>query len=239
MKSKIKKVAIGLSVIINIIMISTVVWGVSGGAQKLVKDSFIQPYHQRWVSQFDLLEVKPGSTVFLGNSITEAGKWHELFPQSNVINRGIIGDFTTGVIARLDQITKVQPAQVFLLIGTNDLTIGTEQSVIVTNIMTIIETLKKESPQTEVFVQSILPRSAEYQKRIESLNLELESAISGKAKWINLHPLFLDDEKASIDDSLSNDELHLFGRGYIVWRDAINHLVNKNQPVDAAISTAE
>jgi hypothetical protein len=42
---------------------------------------------------------------------------------------------------------------------------------------------------------------------------------------VYLNVLSLDEEGASIDDSLSNDELYLFGQGYLVWKDAIAHLV--------------
>ena len=189
---------------------------------------FALPTHERWVSQFEVIRVKPGDTVFLGDSITEGGSWHELFPESNVRNRGIGGDVTMGVIARLDQITDGQPAQIFLLIGTNDLFGGVSQTDIVANIIRIIEEVHDASPQTDVFVQSILPRSESYQESIESLNSALETAIVGKATWVNLYPLFLDETGKSIDDSLSNDELHLLGQGYIVWRDAIAHLINRS-----------
>ena len=188
---------------------------------------FAEGIRERWVSQFKILGVQPGDTVFLGDSITEGGKWHELFPQSNVRNRGIAGDTTTGVLARLDQITNGQPAQIFLMIGTNDLFGGASQADIVANIIRIIEMVHDASPQTDVFVQSILPGGESYQERIKSLNSALETAIAEKATWVNLYPLFLDEAGTSIDNSLSNDELHLLGQGYLVWRDAIAHLVKK------------
>ena len=221
------KIAIGLSITLNVITLAIVIWVWSGRALNFLVSFFRLPTEERWVSQFEVLGVQHGDTVFLGDSITEGGKWHELFPQSNVRNRGIGGDVTTGVIARLEQITDGQPAQIFLMVGTNDLSSRVSQADIVDNIIRIIDKVHDASPQTEVFVQSILPKSKSYQEKLESLNSALETAIAGKATWVNLYPLFLDKAGTSIDDSLSNDELHLLGPGYLVWRDAIAPLINK------------
>ena len=78
---------------------------------------FIQPAHERWVSQFEELPIASGDTVFLGDSITEGGSWHELFPESSVRNRGIGGVTTSGILARIDQIRHGKPGQIFLMIG--------------------------------------------------------------------------------------------------------------------------
>ncbi len=60
---------------------------------------------------------------------------------------------------------------------------------------------------------------------MESLNERLEAtARSTGATWIDLYPLFLDPD-GSIRDDLANDELHLLGDGYIIWRDHIRELV--------------
>ena len=91
----------------------------------------------------------------------------------------------------------------------------------------IIKNIQVDSPQTEVFVQSILPRGDEYNSKVEALNLELEKAITGTATWINLYPLFLNEDETYLDSSLSNDGLHLMGQGYIIWRDAIAQYVKK------------
>ena len=38
--------------------------------------------------------------------------------------------------------------------------------------------------------------------------------------WINLYPLFV-DENGKLREDLTNDGLHLLGKGYLIWRDAI------------------
>ena len=224
MKNKMKKLLIGLSVLLNIVVGYVVIGIANGNVPPLVLKFMSEADHQRWLSQFEALSVQNGDVVILGDSITRGGSWHELFPNSPVRNRGIGGDTTRGVLARLHQVTSGKPSQVFLLIGTNDLTIGESDEAIVNNISTIVDRLATESPETQVFVQSILPRSDGYRERVETLNDKLRLAIEDRAEWIELYSLMV-DEDGSIADLYSNDELHLHGAGYAVWVDAIANRV--------------
>jgi len=226
--NKLIKIGIGLSLIINLLALAVIIWASTGGIFRLINSSLIQPIYARDVSQFKLLDVGPTDTVFLGDSITEGGEWGELFPQSIVRNRGIVGDTTTGVIERLDQITKGQPAQIFLMIGINDIAANVPQSDIVANITKIVDKIREDSPDTKVYLQSLLPHMARFQKKIESLNSELEKAVASKAIWVNLYPEFLNKKRDSMDKSLSNDNAHLLGQGYILWKSAITEYVNKD-----------
>jgi len=215
-----KKWLIAISVAINLLLIAGIL-GLTFFGSQLVTYVFMGPMYERWVSQFEALPVSAGDTVFLGDSITEGGIWEELFPELPVRNRGISGDTTDGVLKRLYQITDGKPARVFLLIGTNDLSRGTTPTEVADNINHIVDTIRAESPITRIYVQSVLPRGADYQGRIEELNKLLENTITDRATWINLYPLFLNTGDNSIDNKLSNDELHLLGGGYLLWREAI------------------
>ena len=68
-------------------------------------------FQPEWAKKlyYDRIEVfkqdtlKFNQIVFLGNSITEGGKdWNEKFGVVGISNRGIAGDSTDGVIARLN-----------------------------------------------------------------------------------------------------------------------------------------
>ena len=82
-------------------------------------------YAQR-ASRFESLPPVRRGTVFLGDSLTAGGEWAEMFGDPTLMNRGIPGETTRGVLARLDPITAGAPAKVFLMIGTNDLFRGAE-----------------------------------------------------------------------------------------------------------------
>lgn len=227
MNQLIRRISVGISVTVNLVIVAGAIWLSSGGIEVLAQDYIVKPMYDRWVSQFEELPVQAGDTVFVGDSITEFGNWGDIFPGTHIRNRGIAGDETAGVLARLDQVTAGKPGQVFLLIGTNDLTYGVDENEIVANVEEIISRVNNESPDTEVFVQSVLPRAQDYREQVESLNRKLQSAVSSEATWIDLYPHFL-NEDGSIADTYSNDELHLLGEGYLVWRDIVQRHVNKH-----------
>ena len=221
----VKKTAFGISATVAFVIAAAAIWLLIGGGEVLAKSLIINPHYDRRVSQFGQLPVRAGDTVFLGDSLTDFGPWQDLFPQTRTKNRGVVGDDTAGVLARLHEVTAGKPGQVFLLIGTNDLSFGVDEDEIVANVEDIISTIDTESPDTEIFVQSVLPRAQSYRERVESLNRSLRSAVSEKATWIELHAHFLDDD-GSIIDEYSNDELHLFGKAYLVWQDILDPYVN-------------
>ncbi len=216
-----KKILIALSVTLNVLVIAAALFLWYAVEANLLVKMVMEPMHERWVSQFSVLPVRSKDIVFLGDSITEGGNWNELFPQRTVRNRGIGGDVTTGVLARLEQVTTGKPEKIFLLIGTNDLAADVPVGDIVANTVTIIERIHRESPETQVYLQSVLPRSSNYRSSVERLNNALKAASEGKATWIDLYPRFLDSADGSIRDELSNDELHLLGPGYLVWQEVL------------------
>mgnify|MGYP001556411152 FL=1 len=82
---------------------------------------FMVDHYTQRKAMFENQPVVPGRIIFLGNSITEMGKWKDLLNDSTVLNRGIGGDVTFGVLSRLDDVIRRKPSKVFLLIGINDI----------------------------------------------------------------------------------------------------------------------
>jgi lysophospholipase L1-like esterase len=215
-----------VSLVLNTLVLATVAWIVLGPGQRTLVGAFLEGHRARRISAFEAFPIAPDDVVFLGDSITEGGPWEELFPGIRVRNRGIGGDTTDGVLRRLEQVTSGGPAKVFLLIGTNDLSRGASDAEIVAGIEEIVDGLKQETPDTEIYVQSVLPRGAGYGERIEALNARLaEVAIEIGAAWVDLYPAFLDEQTGAIRAELSNDALHLLGPGYALWREQIESLV--------------
>ena len=178
--------------------------------------------HHHYLQRADLYRychIKKGDIVFLGDSITDGGCWEELFPGLPVKNRGINADDTVGVLARLDDIVTCEPDAIFILIGTNDLNWWAYRSdrEILGNYQKILARCKELSPETKVFVQSILPRAKRYAKHIKKLNIELEKMADNMGyAFINLFPYFA-DEKDALRADFNNDHLHLMAAGYEQW----------------------
>jgi lysophospholipase L1-like esterase len=196
---------------------------------------FLPEYWPQRVSQFEKEPMATGQIIFLGNSITQIGDWKKLLGDSNVVNRGIAGDITFGILKRLDEVIKRKPSKLFLLIGINDIGKDIPDAVIADNIKKIISRLKLESPLTNIYLQSILPINSEVngfpqhydkQSHIISTNKLLKAlADSMKIDFVDLFPLFI-DSLGRLDRKHTNDGLHLNpnGDGYKIW---IGHLRKK------------
>src|SRR5687767_4074179 len=63
--------------------------------------SYIHDHYAKRIALFEKEPVATGKIIFLGNSITEEGQWGKLTGDNTVINRGISGDITDGVLKRL------------------------------------------------------------------------------------------------------------------------------------------
>ena len=69
-----------------------------------------------------------------GDSLTEGIDWRELFPDVKILNRGIGGDTSAGVLNRLDEVIGRHPKIVVLMIGANDLRMGVPVPQVAANI---------------------------------------------------------------------------------------------------------
>ena len=117
-----------------------------------------------------------------------------------------------------------------MLIGINDLwnTSPFEPSVdyISKNIIRITQEIKKKSPKTKVFVQTILPVEKQiYRAPINEINNFLKSEESKNSYTIiDLHSAFVDDKGLIIEDFFS-DGIHLTEQGYNNWVKIIRPIV--------------
>lgn len=175
---------------------------------------------------FNQLPDLMGEIIFLGDSITEAGEWSELFNNSAIINRGIAGDSTPELLKRLDEVLRAQPKKIFLMIGVNDLLFVGSNSVL-SNYKKIVEQIKLKSPTSKLYLQSVLPVNREV-SRIPIANetiLELNRGIQDIAKeagldYLDIHSL-LKNEKGQLDEKYTSDGIHLNGTAYLTWTKAI------------------
>lgn len=185
-----------------------------------------QLYKDR-VALFQSEKVTSGKIMFVGNSITQGGKWKQLLGDSSVVNRGIGGDVTFGLLARIDEITRFKPSKLFLMIGINDLANNIPEDVVMENIFLIVNKIKMASPKTQIFVQSILPLNPtvpkfhqDYINRAEAI-MTINGQLSKIAKrfgytYVDLHSKFANAE-GLMKPELSPDGLHLNAAGYKLW----------------------
>ena len=194
-------------------------------------------FQPEWAKKlyYDRIEVFKRDTlrfnqiVFLGNSITEGGKdWNEKFGVVGISNRGISGDSTDGVIARLNEIIHFSPKAIFLLIGINDIynELTPSTDYVANNILKIIKRINHELPETKIFLQTILPVEKEvYKNKIIEVNGMIKTFVSqSKFEIIDLYSIFVNKE-GKMNKELSYDGVHLNDKGYSVWVDHIKPTV--------------
>ena len=155
--------------------------------------------------------------VFLGDSITEHGRWQEWFGSYETHNLGVGGDTTDEVKARLDDVVALNPGTVVLLVGANDLAKNRSVEHIVQNIETILVTLRNDLPDAEILLQSVMPRGHEYAEEIRDINRHIwQFASSVRTHYLDLWPaLALQD--GELNPEYTDDRLHLTEAGYEAW----------------------
>ena len=189
-------------------------------------------YYKRFLQFMDEPAIGNKDIVMLGNSLTEnGGDWAASLGNKNVRNRGIIGDEVMGVYDRLHQILPGHPAKLFLLIGVNDVSHDLTTDTIVGMIRVTVERIQKESPDTKLYLQSLLPinesfgrykRLAGKTNMIPEINKQLEELAKEKGlTYINLFPLFTEKGSNVLRAELTTDGLHLKEEGYKIWVKAI------------------
>ena len=185
-------------------------------------------WYEPYVSQArDLSEVTGCEVAMVGDSLTMYGLWDEFFPDLTVVNRGIGSDVTEGVLNRLDTVIEVNPQKVFLMIGTNDVARRIDRDKSVANMAKILETLEYQLPNSKIYVESVLPRTAKYATDIEALNDEYKSLCDKRnnVTFIDMYSLYLREDGKPKTELFANDGYHMSGQGYAVWIEEIKGYV--------------
>lgn len=177
---------------------------------------------------FDKFPVEEGDVVFLGDSLTRQGRWGEMFPGVPVRNRGVSGDTTSDVHARVPEAARAAPAQIFLMIGTNDLGLGLSAEVVLANLSRIVSEIRRTSPATALVLQTLLPRDAALGPSVEAVNRGL--ALLAEREGLALVDVgqAMRSPAGTLRSELSRDGLHLVDAGYQVWKDALDPWVRRS-----------
>lgn len=195
-------------------------------------------YHTDWtkghypqkIAEFKAKPLATNDIVLIGDSITEKGDdWGKRFGSARVRNRGIAGDVTAGVLQRLGEIYEYRAAAVFIMIGVNDINAsGKSDKFVVENINRIVSDIRKNSPKTKIYVQSLLPTSKEdVSKTLRSVNSALRmNAQENGYIFINLYNDFADDNK-TLRKEFTYDGIHLNEAGYAKWVENVKSTVDE------------
>ncbi len=181
-----------------------------------------------------------GAIVFVGDSLT--GNWKPAeftaaFPGMKVVNRGIGGDVTRGVLFRLDEdVVALKPAAMVLCIGTNDLSCHAPTAGIMANISAIIDLARKPNPKLPIVLCTVPPREAANAPTKPGAHKDLNQRIAAYAKdkpdlvLLDLHAVLSGPDGAMAPEDFAKDRIHLAGPGYAKWAAALQPILTKLVP---------
>ncbi|MBK8476299.1 MAG: hypothetical protein IPL39_08250 [Opitutaceae bacterium] len=177
-----------------------------------------------------------GKAVLLGDSITQFW-WTSAdafaFPTAN---RGIMGDFTRGILFRLQtDVLDFDPPAISLLIGTNDLSAGIPPETIAANITTILDRIEAWTqtrmmagkPRVAVVVNLIMPRgnpepANDVRPAVAELNQRIVALAAGRPRTAVCDSWSLYADADGFPDPVEfTDLLHPEPAVYPRWRDAL------------------
>lgn len=178
---------------------------------------FLQQYYKGKSASFAEENKTLGEVdvAFIGDSLTDGYDLKKYYPDMTVINRGISGDTTHGVLARLDtSVIEPAPRVVVMMIGTNNL------GDMFTDYEDILAELKSELPDTHVVLLSIPPASGDYKERNCQIAIN-NVKIKGLAKkygyaYVDVFTPLFDFERDELRAEYTTDGIHFTPLGYEV-----------------------
>ena len=191
-------------------------------------NTYQKNYYIKNMIDFQQQTCSSENLVFLGDSLIEYGEWKKRFNNEQIINHGIGGNTTAGVLNRIDETIITQPKKIFIMIGVNDLgneTITVDK--IIMNYKEILTLFQEQNPETEVYIQSVLPiNNRDYNSIVKNqdvinVNEQLNKlAKKFHYKYIDIHRYFIDQEN-QLNPKYTNDGVHLNEEGYDLWAEQI------------------
>jgi lysophospholipase L1-like esterase len=190
------------------------------GKKKIFKDY----YHDK--NSFFKFNGSKADIVMIGDSITDGAEWNELFPNISIVNRGISGDTTRGVLNRMDFIYSTNAKKAFIMLGVNDLAKNNSVDEVFANYEKMVYQLKQHG--VTPYIQSVLflgDKHRDRNKVVLKFNLKLkELAKKENIIFIDLNKVL--SENGKLKESFSSeDDIHLNGKGYYVWKKSIKKYI--------------
>jgi len=166
--------------------------------------------------------------LMLGDSLIEWGDWESLLPEIQVINRGIAGEHTEDLSARLvseiDAIIDAgtEPEYILLMTGTNNLLMGSPYFPVILGSM--LPRLTDLCPSSSITLNSLMPMQllGLTQESVTAANNELRgTAKRSGCRFLDMTGPFTEQCLPVTKPCFLNDGVHLATRGYQVWAGAI------------------
>ncbi|MEZ8778851.1 SGNH/GDSL hydrolase family protein [Vibrio splendidus] len=163
--------------------------------------------------------------VMFGDSITEWAPWADIFRDVSMVNRGLAGDTTTGMLRRIDTTLNVKPKLVCFMAGINDLAQGYDVEHIYQNYIDMLKVWQEND--IRILVQSTLYVGSKLQglnPLVELLNSKISEYCSQQGiAFLDVNSVLSPNQLLS--NAYSCDDLHLNAKAYQVWAEVLQPTV--------------
>ena len=164
--------------------------------------------------------------AFIGDSLTDGYDVKRFYPDIIVSNRGIGGDTTFDLEARLEvSLYDLKPKVIVMLIGANNF------KTMFDNYEQILIGYKTNLPNTRVILLSLTSMSMEWGKNndiAKENNIKIKAlAEKYSFEYVDLYSALLNEETKEIYPEYTIDGGHLTEAGYIVLTEQITPVLNE------------
>jgi lysophospholipase L1-like esterase len=200
-----------------------------------------------WIARFetniDKLKNGPYDLVFDGDSITDGwqggGKevWQAHYGRLKAVDLGIGGDQVQHVTWRAQNgsLAGQDPKLIVIMIGTNN--IFQKEADVAAGIKMLLDEYEKRCPASHILLLGIFPRDPVSTSKARTWVSDVNKIISTydadkRITYLDIGAKFLEPD-GSIAPAMMPDGLHPTAKGYEIWADAIQPLVDQYVPKPA------
>lgn len=190
--------------------------------------------YKRKIKKFSEM-IEKNKVIIVGDSMVAYLNLNRFGLSDEIINQGIAGDTTIGVINRLDLVIRLNPSIVILSIGSNDMVL-TDLSLIETveNVIKIKEMIE-EKTSAKVYIMNLTPVLRDHEisnmdyisnrinQNIKVINEELKKRIS-KSLYFNIFDELI-DQNGNLDLKYTTDGIHLNHQGYEIYTKFLKQII--------------
>lgn len=167
--------------------------------------------------------------VFMGDSISESLIYYEFLEEKNVCAKKGIN--INNAKNEVGKISIKNPKNIYILYGVNDMDNTVPSKWFIDNYRTLIHKVKEKFPNTNIYVQSVLPvLPIVEQKRPTMTNSYINECNSGLIQVVREENVNFLNIKSILNESNKNlyedDGIHFKPNFYIKW---LNYVANKVQ----------
>jgi len=233
----------------------TVVWPQPKPPPGSTRATFPSPridWLARFLTNRDKLKDGPYDLIFDGDSITDFWQttgenvWQQHYGAIKAADFGIGGDEVKNVLWRLQngELEGQDPKLIVLMIGTNNSNGWVEDpKEVADGIKLLLQEYETRCPDAHILLLGVFPRSAKPTDPLRIWTTKINAILStyddgNRVIYMDIGPKFLQPD-GTINTDIMPDFVHPTAKGYGIWADAIQPVIDKYFPPAVAPAPAK